>query len=268
MYRVVISIIIYKSNLEILLKSLKILDSNKNGLEYAFVIIDNNEGAQIDALKAMVSENLSLAPLFTYIKSPNIGFGAGHNLAFRTVADTEFDYFLCANPDGIFHPDCVINLVEFAKKCRDNGIFEALQFPLEHPKYYHITSWKTDWCSGCLIMFPKKVFGQLNGFDEDFFMYMEDVDISWRARAIGYKCYTVCNALFMHDTLNNGRDNARMKEYMRKSGAILAKKYNAPTFMAFCGGLKDDKIEQRQDLARFDSIKNFRRLFHFSKVRW
>lgn len=41
--------------------------------------------------------------------------------------------------------------------------------------------------SGCSFAIRREVFEELGGFDPDFFLYLEDVDLSWRARLAGYK---------------------------------------------------------------------------------
>jgi len=37
----------------------------------------------------------------------------------------------------------------------------------------------------------KELYWRLGGFDEDLYLYMEDTDLSWRARLMGYKCLYV-----------------------------------------------------------------------------
>ena len=43
-----------------------------------------------------------------------------------------------------------------------------------------------DWIGGMFMLFPSKVFKQLAGFDEDYFLYYEDVDICARLKLLGY----------------------------------------------------------------------------------
>jgi GT2 family glycosyltransferase len=66
------------------------------------------------------------------------------------------------------------------------------------PKYYDPVSGITEWCSGACILIPALIYRELKGFDEQFFMYCEDVDFSWRARALGFTCYVNINALLFH----------------------------------------------------------------------
>lgn len=51
---------------------------------------------------------------------------------------------------------------------------------------------------GAACLMPARVFRELGGFDEDFFASHEDVDLSYRARLLGYRCRYVANAVVRH----------------------------------------------------------------------
>ncbi len=51
---------------------------------------------------------------------------------------------------------------------------------------------------GAACLMPKRVFDELGGFDEDFFASHEDVDLSYRARLLGYRCLYVADAVVRH----------------------------------------------------------------------
>jgi len=51
---------------------------------------------------------------------------------------------------------------------------------------------------GAACLLPRHVFAELGGFDEDFFASHEDVDLSYRARLLGYRCRYVADALVKH----------------------------------------------------------------------
>ena len=51
---------------------------------------------------------------------------------------------------------------------------------------------------GAACMMPRAVFEELGGFDEDFFVSHEDVDLSYRARLRGYRCRYVADAVVRH----------------------------------------------------------------------
>ena len=51
---------------------------------------------------------------------------------------------------------------------------------------------------GAACLMPRRVFAELGGFDEDFFVSHEDVDLSYRARLLGYRCRYVADAVVRH----------------------------------------------------------------------
>jgi len=51
---------------------------------------------------------------------------------------------------------------------------------------------------GAACLMPRRVFEELHGFDEDFFASHEDVDLSYRARLLGYRCRYVADAVVRH----------------------------------------------------------------------
>lgn len=53
--------------------------------------------------------------------------------------------------------------------------------------------------SGAAFVIWRHLFVKLGGFDETFFTYMEDTDLSWRARLAGYRCVYVPDSIVYHD---------------------------------------------------------------------
>ncbi len=60
------------------------------------------------------------------------------------------------------------------------------------------TFMKVDWVSGGFMMIQKEIFDKLSGFDEDYFMYVEDMDLSFRAKKLGFDTYFYPNAQIIH----------------------------------------------------------------------
>jgi GT2 family glycosyltransferase len=69
--------------------------------------------------------------------------------------------------------------------------FEPHVLPLPPHEY-------TLFASGGALMIQRKVFHEVGGFDPDFFMYHEDVDLGWRLWIHGYKCITCSEAVVYH----------------------------------------------------------------------
>lgn len=57
---------------------------------------------------------------------------------------------------------------------------------------------KVDFVSGGFVAFRKKTFEKLKGFDEDYFMYVEDMDICYRAKKMGLSTYYLPYAKIIH----------------------------------------------------------------------
>jgi len=289
--KIIAGIIVYKSDIELLLKNIKMFSRQSvffgnRDFNLEIIILDNDDGRQISEIKEIFKEKFSadFYSKITFLSSENTGFGSGHNRIFYYAKDLgDFDYYLCINPDGIPHKDMLKELLSFALRNDDRGIYEARQFPVEHPKVYDMKTGKSAWVSGCCVMFPYKIFDELGGFDDFFFMYMEDVDISWRARLSGYGCYTVHNAYFSHFADEKERESSNMKKEMFASGYKLAAKYKSEKFKKFTFSelntmMSFEEIEELErevkekeefySSFRIEDFMNFDTAFYFSQVRW
>ena len=116
----------------------------------------------------------------------NSGFGKGHNLLAENATS---DFLLVINPDILVTPRFFTEMVKpFLDSTLQAGAVEARQTPIEHPKDYDMNTGETLWCSGACVLFPTALYQQVGGYDSDtFFMYCEDVDLSWRIRLTGKK---------------------------------------------------------------------------------
>jgi GT2 family glycosyltransferase len=232
--------------------------------------LDNSEQDGTPQLLASLglSDEIVIAPR-------NLGFGAGHNTLMRAAfSDPPTRFYICVNPDAILHPACVRELVAEAAANPRVGLVEALQFPDEHPKPYDPITHQTDWCSGCVLLMTRQMFEKVGGFDENLFLYCEDVDLSWRARAAAFEVNTAPRALVSHYTGDRAPGGHVAREMLR-SGAYLADKWGAKSFGAVCrreyrvltGAAPEVKraTAMPPDAAR---VADFAQMFHFAKVRW
>ena len=139
----------------------------------------------------------------TYVPSQgNIGFGAGQNILMAEAFRNQSDLYIAANPDGRFHPDSIGELIRMVSAHGDRALIEAIQFPDEHPKEFNPETFDTPWVSGACLAVPRTVYDSIGGFDEAFFMYCEDVDFSWHARAAGFETKICPRSLFSHEVTN------------------------------------------------------------------
>lgn len=161
-------------------------------------VVDNSS---IDDTVALLTEEKmnrqTMFGSFTIVEEKNNwGFGKGNNLAF-SKGSSEYVCFL--NIDTEMFSDTLSALEkEINHSSSDIGVWEFRQFPYEHPKMYNALTGETTWCSGAAFAVRRKVYQEVGGFDEKIFMYAEDVDLSWRIRALGYKLCYVPRVKIMH----------------------------------------------------------------------
>ncbi len=159
---------------------------------FSIRLLDNGDG-QADTAAFGPHARLMISP-------ENLGFAKAHNLlmaeAFSEGASTQF--YLAVNPDGMLHPDALVELVALAQRNQGRALVEGAQFPEEQPKVFDPLTLDTPWASACCLLIPAAVYAAIGGFDENMFMYCEDVDLSWRARQAGYAVKHAPRALFYH----------------------------------------------------------------------
>lgn len=139
-----------------------------------------------DAEVAQVRERYAPWFDYTYIFfDENTGTSRGHNRMFR---DCTADYVQVMNPDIQLCPPFFGRMLEpFTRTDVRAGLAEARQVPIEHPKEYDEATKKTAWSTGACFVCAADVYRAVGGFDEQmFFMYCDDVDLSWRIRLAGY----------------------------------------------------------------------------------
>lgn len=188
--------ILYKNEKDDLIRS---LDSLKKALEVSTFYIKEFNMARVcygDASPARLfcdeeieKLNLKYGKVFsvnyTYFNC-NTGTSKGHILLAKNC---ETDYLILMNPDVIFSPRFLIEAMKpFHKDDLNVGIVEGRQTPIEHPKEYDKVTGETSWSSGACTVIRTDIFHQVGGYDEKtFFMYCDDVDLSWMVRLLGEK---------------------------------------------------------------------------------
>jgi hypothetical protein len=126
----------------------------------------------------------------------NLGSAGGSN---RLADGADTDFLLVLNPDTYPSPDLLADLLEAALE-PGVGAVDARQIPLEHPKYYDLTTGDTSWASGACMLIRRTAFREVGGFDDThFFLHCDDVDLSWRLRLAGWQVRHAPKAVVFHD---------------------------------------------------------------------
>ena len=89
---------------------------------------------------------------------------------------------------------------------------------------------KIFWSSGAAMIVRADIFNQLNGFDEIYFAYMEEIDLCWRAQALGYKIFSVPDSLIYHYGKQTIKANTIKSHYLNHRNSWILFFKNSYTF--------------------------------------
>ena len=218
------------------LKSLeKVEDKNFN-----ITIIDNNSKLHpINEIKLQF-------PQFDYLElNKNYGYSGGNNRGFEaTKDDSSFTCFL--NNDVVVEANFIKNFRIAIQKFGKQNIFGPqifFEYPSERIWYGggivnlregHISHEsigllskevstemrKTDYITGCCLLVSNQIFEKLNGFDEQFNMYAEDVDLCLRARKYNINSIYVPKSKIWHKVSSSIGGRFSVKKYIKKIKSI------------------------------------------------
>jgi GT2 family glycosyltransferase len=178
--------------------------------DYELIVVDNNSS---DGSAAYIKENFPKAKLVE--NAENFGFAKGNNEGIE-VCSGEWIFFL--NNDAILEKSCLEFLVKHIEnRTAKQLVFMPLMLKADFPEQVDSAGdWLYPWgyagkyesafanfreialaCCGAAV-FNRELLKKLNGFDEDFFLYYEDVDLSLRARLSGAEIWLVVQAKVLH----------------------------------------------------------------------
>lgn len=208
-------------------------------------------GQKIEILRQMAT---SIDLLSYHFFDANLGSAGGSNALF---AKSSSDLVLILNPDVVTSPGLLQALVTTIAQ-PSVGIVEGRQLPVEHPKDYDEKTLDTSWASGACMMLRREVIERTGGFDSSsFFMYCDDVDLSWRAQLAGYRVLFVPSACAFHDKRLHADGSMIVSDaevyYCAEAALMLAYKYSRDDILS---RVKTDLAKngnhlQRKALAEF-----------------
>ncbi len=203
-----------------------------------------------------------------------------NGLMAEAFSDHSVAWFLCVNPDGLLHHSLLSEMLQCSLMYPDS-LVEARQFPEEHPKPYDPETGETLWASGACLLIPRRIYETIGGFDPQIFMYMEDVDYSWRARAAGFEVRVAPRALFGHSVLDRKPDLLIEKYYYYSARYLAFKWHKSHELMTYEQIIRDRDFLEDGDLPPLPSaeptnaislaglqIADFSYGFVFSPRRW
>lgn len=188
-----------------------------SSITYEIIVVDN---VSTDGSRELFTKKYP--EVMTIFNDENVGFGRANN---QGIKKAKGKYILLINSDTIAINKSIPKLYEFAKmhpksfagpkllnmdrtpqtSCgpflTPGIVFAALFLKGD---VLGITRWSpnklktVDWVSGACLIGPKKIFMEDLLFDENIFMYMEEIDLLMRARKKGYRTYFYPGSQIVH----------------------------------------------------------------------
>ncbi|CAN5403514.1 glycosyltransferase family 2 protein [soil metagenome] len=218
------------------------------------VIVVNNSPQQ------KLTEITKEFPAASIIENENNGFSQANNLA---ASHAKGKYLLFLNGDTIFKNDFFAALENEVKDL----VFGAIGLKLYNPDgTFQLSFWKennfsneiknkkeeklfaernsehirkveiayselkeVEWVTGASLFIEKDRFNEINGFDENFFLFYEDADICQRLRKKGYKLYFYPRSDIIHLKGVNANSSFESSTYYfsKDSQILYYKKHNS-----------------------------------------
>jgi len=232
---------------------------NKKGFELYVVVVDNCSKEKFEIDKEYKNFNLKIL-----YSTKNLGFSGGQNLGIKYALGETADYIVVLNNDVITDENLIIELLssfnslEVGVVCPK--IYFAKGYEFHKDRYENkdlgkvfwyaggLIDWKnvfgthrgvdeidsgqfdqkeeTQVATGCCMMVSREVFEKTGLFDENFFLYYEDADLSMRILKQGFKIIYEPKAILWHkNAAATGSGSVLQDYYITRNRLIFGFKY-------------------------------------------
>ncbi len=241
---------------------------NWNGLDYLKQFLPSVAASAYANFQIVVGDNASTDASVAYLKSnwpeiqlitnsQNYGFTGGYN---RILQQVQADYFVLLNSDVEVTPDWIQPIIELmesdaaiaiaAPKIKSfadkdsfehagaaGGFIDTYGYPFCRGRLFNIVekdngqynqSGEVFWASGAALFIKTHCWKAAGGFDEQFFAHMEEIDLCWRLKNMGYKIMYCANSTVYH--VGGGTLDAEnpFKTYLNFRNNLLLLRNNLP----------------------------------------
>lgn len=181
-------------------------DVDKGKIELILADNGSTDGTVEEIRRSEFSEKIKIVE-----NGKNYGFGKGNNLASKKA---QGKYILFLNSDTLSKDKGFLKMALFLEKNQEAGILggklenrdgskqlSAGKFYTPLNLFFSLAGLESfvrsapdkisrvDWVSGACLIIKKELFEKLKGFDENFFMYVEDMELCYRAKKEGFLTY-------------------------------------------------------------------------------
>lgn len=230
-----------------LLKSLQKI--KKNNINLNVVVVDNFPADQIK-LDPADYQDINLKVIYN---KKNLGFSGGNNVGIEHSLENGADYILILNNDTLVEPNFLEELINVLEKDPRNGvsvpkIYFAKGFEFHKNRYKESELGKVLWyggglfdwsnvighhrgvdevdrgqydeieptelASGCCFLVKREVLEKVRGYDDNYFLYYEDADLSQRIIKKGYRImYTPKSLVWHKNAQSTGGSGSSLQDY-------------------------------------------------------
>ena len=310
-----LSIIIVNYNVkEFLQNLLRSIEKASLNISIEIIIVDNASG---DGSVELIRDKFPSVKLI--VNTENLGFGKANNQALEFAKGK---YLLLINPDTIVSEDTFDKMIRFFEDNTEAGLAGCkilnpdgtLQlacrrsFPGPWTSFCKVTglsnlfpksklfsrynltyldeeqTYEVDAISGSFMMMKKETYDKVGGFDEEFFMYGEDLDLCYRIQQAGFKVFYVHTTQIIHykgeSTKRSRLDETKVfydamhlfvKKHFSSSflvEAILRSAIGVRKVLAFLGKRKLAILSALIDFLLFDLCLFFAERIYMSYSAW
>lgn len=189
--------------------------------DVGLIVVDNgSRGPDVEAVRAALARR-PWAELIC--NTENLGFAEGCNIGIERALDMGAQYIFLLNNDAVVVDDALTELVAFATATPDAGLVAPLILDASGSRIWAaggVRSRREVVCrlgltgepasrapaapfdayalTGCALLVRRDVIESVGAFDPLYFAYVEDVDLSVRARAAGWRAVVVPTARVLH----------------------------------------------------------------------
>lgn len=235
--------------------SCQAFEQNPNQYLDGVYVVDN---ASTDGSLNCALEAVTHLPIKSIENDTNRGFAAACNQATHKASG---DYYLFLNPDTVTNPDALSGSLEYIHQQENVGVVGV---QLESPNGeiqrtcareltpsrltsqttglakvipstgYRMYDWKhdetrsVDHVIGAFYLIDSTLFDQIGGFDERFFVFYEDIDLSKRVRESGYEIHYLASKSIIHNEANETVSIDRLRLSLSSRVQYVQKHYSSP----------------------------------------
>ncbi|WP_298556696.1 glycosyltransferase family 2 protein [uncultured Algibacter sp.] len=230
-----LSVIILNYNVQYFLElCLRSVEAAILNIDAEIIVVDNNSEDDSCQMVKSLFPNVSLIE-----NKDNYGFSKGNNIG---VLQAKGEYLCILNPDTVVAEDTFLKVLEFSENKKNLGIVgcklingrgdflpeSKRKIPYVNAAFKKLVGNSDDYYAnainineinqveilvGAFMFLKKAVYNEIEGFDEDYFMYGEDIDISYKALKKGYVNYYYGKTTVLHF---KGESTLRDKNYARR----------------------------------------------------